>query len=73
MRCLSTLGHIRTSRHIRTRHSARTNTGPGRARWPRLKETERLAIEEQHLQSRQQGTRYEYRWGRKIPPTVLRR
>jgi len=70
---LRTLEHIRTSRHVRTRHSIPTATGPARARWPRLKETERLEVEEKRLQARWRGTRYEYRWDRKTPPSGLRR
>ena len=37
------LKSIRTHQHIRTMRSVRTNTGPARAAWPRLQETERLS------------------------------
>lgn len=33
---------IRTHRHIRSMRSLLTSTGPGRARWPRLRETEQI-------------------------------
>lgn len=38
---LTTKG-VRTHRHIRSLASLLTSTGPGRARWPRLRETEQL-------------------------------
>lgn len=49
MKNISVLGRIRTHKHIRTRHSIRTSTSPGRALWPRLKETEQLRLEENRL------------------------
>ncbi len=50
---------IRTQKNIRTRHSIPTSTGPGRARWPRLKEVEQLQAEEKHVNS---GRRRIWRW-----------
>lgn len=50
MKNIGVLGRIRTHKHIRTRHSVRTSTGPARAHWwPRLKETEQLRMEINHL------------------------
>ncbi len=43
-RTLKTMRDIRTGRHIRTYCSLHTSTGPGRASWPRLQETERLQL-----------------------------
>lgn len=57
MRGLNTFRHIHTQRHIRTRHSIPNNTGPGRARWPRLKEAEQLSLQEQWLQNRRRSSR----------------
>lgn len=42
MRGSGTLMHIRTHTHIRGLGSIATHTGPGRDRWPRLRETEHL-------------------------------
>lgn len=50
---------IRTHKNIRTRHSIPISTGPGRARWPRLKEAEQLQAKEKHLKS---GRRRIWRW-----------
>jgi hypothetical protein len=47
------LWRIRTRNHICTRHSIPTSTEPGRAAWPRLRETEFLMMEEEHLEARQ--------------------
>ena len=55
MKRSSPLRLIRTHKNIRTRHSIRTNTWPGRTHWPRLKETEQLRIEEKHLQAWQRS------------------
>jgi hypothetical protein len=53
MNSSTALGRIRTHKHIRTMHSVRVNTGPGRhAAWPRLRETERLAREAKRRQAR---------------------
>lgn len=52
MKSLSPLGRIRTLKNIRTRHSVRLSTGPGRGLWPRLKETEQLQFEEKRLRAR---------------------
>ncbi len=49
MKIIGALGRIRVHKHIRTRYSIRTSTGPGRALWPRLKETEQLQMEEKRL------------------------
>jgi hypothetical protein len=49
MKYISIFRRIRTHKLIRTRHSIRTSTGPGRALWPRLKETEQLRMEENRL------------------------
>lgn len=46
------LWRIRTHKHIRTRRSMPTSTGPARAAWPRLRETETLKVEEQRLKNR---------------------
>jgi len=59
MKRLSTLGRIRTHRNIRTRYSIPINTGPRRARWPRLREAEQLQAEEKHVKS---GMRRIWRW-----------
>ncbi len=59
MKRLSALGRIRTHRNIRTRYSILTSTGPGRARWPRLREVEQLYVEEKHVKS---GRRRIWRW-----------
>ena len=45
------LERIRTRKHIRTRHSTRTSTGPGRASWPRQRETQQLRLEGERLQA----------------------
>jgi hypothetical protein len=47
------LWRIRTRKHIRTRRSIRTSTGPARAAWPRLQETELRMLEEKRLEARQ--------------------
>jgi len=49
-----TLWRIRTRKHIRTRRSIPSSTGPGRATWPRQQETELLVLEEERLTARQQ-------------------
>jgi len=46
-----TLWRIRTRKHICTMRSIPTSTGPARAAWPRLQETERLAQEEERLEA----------------------
>ncbi|MGA9351841.1 MAG: hypothetical protein WBW48_23980 [Anaerolineae bacterium] len=46
------LWRIRTHKHIRTKRSIPTNTGPARAAWPRLQETESLTLEEERLKAR---------------------
>jgi hypothetical protein len=51
-RALRTMRDILTRRHIRTRCSLRTSTGPGRASWPRLQETERLQLALERLARR---------------------
>ena len=48
------LRRIRTRKHIRTRRSIHTSTGPGGAAWPRLQETEILIVEQERLQARRQ-------------------
>jgi hypothetical protein len=48
----SVLRRIKTSKHIRTRRSILTNTGPSRALWPRLQETERLEWEGKRREAR---------------------
>ena len=45
-------GRLRTHRNIRTMGSISLNTGPGRARWRRLKETEQLQAEEKQLKGK---------------------
>jgi hypothetical protein len=47
-----TLWRTRTRKHIRTRRSIPTSTGPRRAFWPRLQETERQSREAERLQVR---------------------
>jgi hypothetical protein len=47
------LWRIPTRKHIRTKRSVPTSTGPARAAWPRRQETEFLTLEEQRLQARQ--------------------
>jgi len=42
MRRSGALMYIRTHAHIRGLGSIATHTGPGRDRWPRLRETEHL-------------------------------
>ncbi len=54
MNGFGTLWRVRTRKHIRTRHSIPTSTGPARAVWPRLQETELLMMEEERLKARQQ-------------------
>ncbi len=49
MKRKNSLGQIRTNKNIRTYYSIRTNTGPGQAAWPRLKETEQLQFKEKRL------------------------
>jgi hypothetical protein len=49
MNGFGTLWRIRTRKHIRTRHSIPSSTGPGRAAWPRLQETELLMLEKERL------------------------
>lgn len=46
------LWRIRTRKHIRTMHSVPASTGPGRARWPRVQEGERIAREMARLRAR---------------------
>lgn len=46
------LWRVRTRNHIRTRRSIPTGTGPARAAWPRLQETEHLMLEEERLKAR---------------------
>jgi hypothetical protein len=48
------LWRIWTRKHIRTRRSIPTSTGPARAAWPRLQETELLMLEEERLKARRQ-------------------
>jgi hypothetical protein len=48
------LWRIRTHKHIRTRRSIPINTGPARAAWPRLQETELLMLGDTRLEARQQ-------------------
>jgi hypothetical protein len=50
---LRVLGRIRTHAHVRSLGSIATHTGPGRDRWPRLRETERLRRAIARLQARQ--------------------
>lgn len=49
---LGTLWRIPTCKHIRGMRSAPASTGPGRARWPRLQETERTRWELERLRAR---------------------
>lgn len=42
MKNVSRSASAKTHAQLRTMRSLRTNTGPGRASWPRLQETERL-------------------------------
>jgi hypothetical protein len=51
MNSFGALWRVRTRKHIRTRHSIPTSTEPGRAAWPRLRETEHLMLEEERLQT----------------------
>jgi hypothetical protein len=44
---------IQTRKHIRTRRSIPTSTGPARGAWPRLQETEHLMLEGERLEARQ--------------------
>jgi hypothetical protein len=53
MNSFGALWRVRTRKHIRTRHSIRTSTGPARAAWPRLQETECMMQEEKRLGVRQ--------------------
>lgn len=46
------LWRIRTRKRIRTRGSVPTSTGPARAAWPRLQETESLRLEQERLEAR---------------------
>jgi hypothetical protein len=46
------LWRIRTRKHVRTSNSVPISTGPGRAAWPRLQETELLMMEEERLKAR---------------------
>lgn len=46
------LWRMRTRKHMRTRRSLFTSTGSGRARWPRLQETESLLGELTRLRAR---------------------
>jgi hypothetical protein len=48
-----TLWRVQTRKHIRTRHSIRTSTGPARSAWPRLQETESLMLEKRRSGARQ--------------------
>ena len=54
MNGFGTLWRIRTHKHIRTRRSSPTSTGPGLALWPRLQETECLRLEGVRLEARRQ-------------------
>jgi len=56
MKNIGILRCIRTHKLIRTRHSIRTSTGPARALWPRLKETEQLRMEDNRLKLRRLST-----------------
>lgn len=47
------LGVIRTRKNIKTMHSLRTSTGPGRRTWQRVQEREQLEAEEAKLKARQ--------------------
>ena len=53
MNSFGALWRVRTRKHIRTKHSIRTSTGPAQAAWPRLQETESLMLEEQRSGARQ--------------------
>lgn len=44
---------LRSHKHMRTMRSVFTNTGPARACWPRLQETERMGLEMDRLHTRQ--------------------
>ena len=46
------LWRIRTRKHSHTTRSIPTSTGPGRFKWPRLRETELLRQEEERLKVR---------------------
>ena len=50
---LEALGRIRTRAHIRGLGSIATHTGPGRDRWPRVRETEQLRRAVARLRARQ--------------------
>ncbi len=52
MKPTRSIGGIRTLKHIRTRLSILTSTGPGHNRWLRLKETEQLRSQEVSLPAR---------------------
>ena len=47
----------RTHRHMRTIRSIPASTGPGRARWPRLRETEQIQDELRRLQQPRRSAR----------------
>jgi hypothetical protein len=53
MNGFGTLWRTRTRKHIRTRCSIPSSTGPARAAWPRLREAESLRLEEERLKARQ--------------------
>ncbi len=48
------LWRVRTRKHIRTMRSIFSSTGPDRATWPRLQETEAIRLEEKRLKARWQ-------------------
>lgn len=52
MRSFGALWRICTHKHIRTMRSTASSTGPRRAAWPRLQETERIRQEATRLQAR---------------------
>jgi hypothetical protein len=52
MNSFGALWRVRTRKHIRTRHSIPSSTGPAQAAWPRLQETELLTREEERLGAR---------------------
>lgn len=58
---------IRTRNHIRTRRSIPISTGPGRAAWPRLQETELLTLKEERLEARQ----WLHKWRRACAVSLL--
>ena len=48
------LWRVRTRKHIRTMRSIFSSTGPDRATWPRLQETEAIRLEEKRLKASRQ-------------------